>query len=184
LRNRNFALSCTLYFLFGFIIYCTTVSVPQLLQTLDQYDATTAGMVLTPGAPVIVCMAPFVVRLTPIVGAKWLILIGFAILVFAMWHFNQLTLSSDYWVFARARMMQGFGLGFLIVPISQVTYSYLPFEKNNKASSLTNLFRNEGGSFGITFANVILAQRGQFHQSILAEHLTPANPIYRDWLRQ
>jgi DHA2 family multidrug resistance protein len=80
-------------------------------------------------------------------------------------------------------MLQGFGLGFLIVPISQVAYSYLPLEKNNKASSLTNLFRNEGGSFGITFANTMLAQRGQFHQSVLAQHLTPDNSIYRDWLR-
>jgi DHA2 family multidrug resistance protein len=81
-------------------------------------------------------------------------------------------------------MLQGFGLGFLIVPITQVAYSYLPLEKNNKASSLTNLFRNEGGSFGITFANTVLAQRAQFHQSVLAQHLTPDNSTYRDWLHQ
>ncbi|MBV8329184.1 MAG: MFS transporter, partial [Verrucomicrobia bacterium] len=56
-------------------------------------------------------------------------------------------------------------------------------EKNNRASSLTNLFRNEGGSFGITFANVVLAQRGQFHQSIIAQHLTPDHALYRDWLQ-
>jgi DHA2 family multidrug resistance protein len=72
----------------------------------------------------------------------------------------------------------------LIVPITQVAYSDLPPEKNNKASSLTNSFRNEGGSFGITFANTVLAQRGQFHQSILAQHLNPDNSIYRDWLQQ
>lgn len=83
-----------------------------------------------------------------------------------------------------ARMLQGFGLGFLIVPITQVAYSYLPLEKNNRASSLTNLFRNEGGSFGTTFANTVLAQRGQFHQSILAQHLTPDSSIYRDWVQQ
>jgi MFS transporter, DHA2 family, multidrug resistance protein len=182
LKNRNFAIACTLFFLFGFILFCTTVLMPQLLQTLDNYDATTAGMALTPGAIVIVLMAPFVVRLTPIVGAKRLIIVGFSILIIAVWHLSQLTLSSDYWVFARARMLQGVGLGFLIVPITQVAYSYLPLNKNNKASSLTNLFRNEGGSFGITFANTILAQRAQFHQSILAQHLTPDKSVYRDWL--
>ena len=139
-------------------------------------------MVLTPGAILIVLMAPFVVRLIPIVGAKGLIIVGFSILIIAVWHLSQLTLSADYWVFARARMMQGVGLGFLIVPITQVAYSYLPLNKNNKASSLTNLFRNEGGSFGITFANTILAQRAQFHQSILTQHVTPDKSIYRDWL--
>jgi len=183
LGNRNFALACALFFLFGFILFCSTVLMPQLLQTLDRYDATTAGMALTPGALVIVAMAPFIVRLTPIVGPKRLIFIGFFVLAVAVWHLSQLDLTADYWVFARARMLQGFGLGFLIVPITQVAYSYLPAEKNNKASSLTNLFRNEGGSFGITFANTVLAQRAQFHQSILAQHATPDNSIYRDWLR-
>jgi MFS transporter, DHA2 family, multidrug resistance protein len=184
LANRNFALSCALFFLFGFILFCSTVLLPQLLQSLDNYDATTAGMALTPGALVIVVMAPFVVRLIPIVGAKRLIFVGFVILGVAVWHLSQLTLQADYWVFARARMLQGFGLGFLIVPITQVAYSYLPPTKNNKASSLTNLFRNEGGSFGITFANVILAQRAQFHQSILAQHATPERSIYGDWMNQ
>src|SRR6516165_6303341 len=66
LANRNFALACVLFFLFGFILFSTTVLMPQLLQTLDKYDATTAGMVLTPGALVIVAMAPFIVRLIPI----------------------------------------------------------------------------------------------------------------------
>jgi DHA2 family multidrug resistance protein len=183
LANRNFALACALFFLFGFVLFSSTVLMPQLLQTLDNYDATTAGMALTPGALVIVAMAPFIVRLIPIVGAKRLIAIGFFFLGVAMWHLSHLTLQADYWVFARARMLQGFGLGFLIVPITQVAYSYLPPEKNNKASSLTNLFRNEGGSFGITFANTALAQRGQFHQSVLAQHLTPDSSIYRDWVQ-
>jgi len=184
LANRNFALACALFFLFGFILFSTTVLMPQLLQLLDRYDATTAGMALTPGALVIVAMAPFIVRLIPIVGAKRLIFTGFLFLAIAVWRLNHLTLQADYWVFARARMLQGFGLGFLIVPITQVAYSYLPAEKNNKASSLTNLFRNEGASFGITFANTVLAQRAQFHQSILAQHLTADRSTYRDWLQQ
>jgi DHA2 family multidrug resistance protein len=184
LGNRNFGLACALFFLFGFLLFSSTVLLPQLLQSLANYNATTAGMALTPGALVIVAMAPFIVRLTPIVGAKWLILVGFFFVAVALWHQGHLSLKADYGVFARARMLQGFGLGFLIVPISQVAYSYLPLEKNNKASSLTNLFRNEGGSFGITFANTVLAQRAQFHQSILAQHLNPDNAIYRDWLHQ
>ena len=183
LSNRNFALACALFFLFGFILFSSTVVLPQLLQTLNRYDATTAGMVLTPGALVIVAMAPFIVRLTPILGAKRLIIIGFSILAVAVWHYGNLNLSAGYGTFAQARMLQAAGLGFLIVPITQVAYSYLPLAKNNKASSLTNLFRNEGGSFGIAFANTVLAQRAQFHQSVLAQHATPDNSIYRDWLQ-
>jgi MFS transporter, DHA2 family, multidrug resistance protein len=184
LGNRNLALSSALFFIFGFVLYCTTVLTPQMLQSLSTYDATTSGMVLSPGALVLAVMAPVIVRLIPVLGPKRLILIGFSILILAFWHYGQLNLKSDYWTFAGARIFQIFGLSFLFVPITQVTYSYLPLEKNNKASSLTNLFRNEGGSFGVSFANVVLAQRSQFHQSILGQHLTPDNSLYRDWLQQ
>jgi DHA2 family multidrug resistance protein len=74
-------------------------------------------------------------------------------------------------------------MAFLFIPINQIAYSYIPLEKNTKASSLTNLFRNEGGSFGIAAANTILARRVQFHQSRLVGHLSPENWLYRDWLR-
>src|ERR1700740_1398782 len=122
LKNRNFAIACTLFFLFGFILFCTTVLMPQLLQTLDNYDATTAGMALTPAAIVIGVMAPFGVRLTPLVGARRLLIVGFSILIIAVWPLSHLTLSSHHWLFARARILQGVGLGFLIVPITQVAY--------------------------------------------------------------
>src|SRR5208337_4158891 len=85
LGNRNFGLACLLFFLFGFLLFSTTVLLPQLLQSLDNYNATTAGMALTPGALVIVAMAPFIVRLTPIVGAKRLIFVGFFFLAVALW---------------------------------------------------------------------------------------------------
>jgi len=48
--------------------------------------------------------------------------------------------------------------------------------KNNKASGLTNLFRNQGGSFGIAFATTLLARRAQYHQSVLVTHVTNFDP--------
>jgi len=51
------------YFLFGFVLYGSTVLIPQMLQSLYGYTATDAGLVLGPGALVIVILAPVVVRL-------------------------------------------------------------------------------------------------------------------------
>ena len=48
-----------------------------------------------------------------------------------------------------------------------LAYSQLKPEQNNKASSLTNLFRNWGGSFGIAFITTAAERRQQFHQTIL-----------------
>jgi len=89
-----------------------------------------------------------------------------------MWYFASFNLATNYGHEAWARMLQGFGIAFLFVPTSQLAYSYLPKDKNNKASSLTNLFRNQGGSFGIAFVTTMLARRAQYHQAVLVTHIT------------
>jgi DHA2 family multidrug resistance protein len=83
-----------------------------------------------------------------------------------------------------ARIIQGIGLGFFFVPVSSLAYSYLPLNKNNKASSITNLFRNLGGSFGVAFVTTMLERRTQFHHSVLVQNLTPENPIFTGRLQQ
>jgi DHA2 family multidrug resistance protein len=176
LKERNFALASILYFIFGFILFGSTVLIPQMLQSLFGYSATDAGLVLGPGALVIVVMAPIVVRLTPRVGANKLIAAASLVIGIAMWCYSSLNLDTDYKTYALVRALQGVGLGFFFVPVSQLAYSYLPMNKNNKASSITNLFRNLGGSFGVAFVTTVLEQRTQFHHSIMAQHLTPSDP--------
>src|SRR5580692_1595385 len=182
LADRNFAIANFYYFLFGFALFGSTVLVPQMLQSLYGYTATDAGLVLGPGAFVIVALAPLVVRILPKVGIKPLILTGYIIFAFAMWHYASFDLGTDYRHIAIARAIQGLGIAPLFVPVSQLAYSYLPKDKNNKASSLTNLFRNQGGSFGIAFVTTLLARRTQYHQSVLVAHATPYDPPYRERL--
>jgi MFS transporter, DHA2 family, multidrug resistance protein len=66
--------------------------------------------------------------------------------------------------------------------VSQLAYSFLPKNKNNKASSLTNLARNQGGSVGIAFVTTVLARRTQYHQAVLVAHVTPGQQRYRETL--
>jgi MFS transporter, DHA2 family, multidrug resistance protein len=172
LKERNFAISNAFYFMFGFILFGSTVLIPQMLQSLYGYTATDAGLVLGPGALVIVVMAPIVVRLVKKVPVAWLISCGFLILAAAMWTYASFDLTTNYGHEAFARAFQGLGLAFLFVPTSQLAYSFLPRNKNNKASSLTNLFRNQGGSFGIAFVTTMLSRRSQYHQSVLVSHVS------------
>ncbi|HEX7798361.1 MAG TPA: DHA2 family efflux MFS transporter permease subunit [Vicinamibacterales bacterium] len=172
LKDRNFALASSFYFLFGVVLFGSTVLIPQLLQSLYGYSATDAGFVLGPGAFVIVLMAPVVVRLVKRIPVRGLIMFGYVVLALSMWYFASFNLFTDYRREAAARALQGFGFAFLFIPISQLAYSNLPPSKNNKASSLTNLFRNLGGSVGIAFVTTLFARRSQFHQSVLVTHLT------------
>jgi DHA2 family multidrug resistance protein len=182
LADRNFALANIFYFLFGFTLYGSTVLIPQMLQRLYGYTATDAGLVLGPGAFVIVMLAPVVVRILPKIGVKRLLAFGYFVFALAMWYYASFTLATDYRHEALARVMQGLGIATLFVPVSQLAYSNLPKNKNNKASSLTNLFRNQGGSFGIAFVTTLLARRSQYHQSVLVAHAVPSDLRYRQLL--
>src|ERR1700758_2902246 len=183
LGDRNFALANIFYFLFGFTLYGSTVLIPQMLQRLFGYTATDAGLVLGPGAFVIVMLAPVVVRILPKLGVKRLLGFGYFVFALAMWYYASFTLATDYRHEAWARALQGLGIATLFVPVSQLAYSNLPRNKNNKASSLTNLFRNQGGSFGIAFVTTLLARRTQYHQSVLIAHAVPSDQRYRALLR-
>ena len=72
--------------------------------------------------------------------------------------------------------LQGLGYAFFFVPLSVIAYSQLAPSQNNKASSLTNFFRNWGGSFGIAFVTTMAERRQDFHQSRVGDNLTASNP--------
>src|SRR3546814_17662868 len=58
---------------------------------------------------------------------------------------------------AIARLYQSVGLPFLFVPINAIAYVGLAQTKTAQASSLLNVFRNLGGTFGISVSQTLLA---------------------------
>ena len=54
-----------------------------------------------------------------------------------------------------------------------------PFVPGDEASALINVARNLGGSIGVALAQTVLAQRQQFHQSRLIEHIAPCDIGYQ-----
>src|SRR6202046_2757883 len=183
LRERNFAIANVYYFLFAFGLFGSTVLIPEMLQTLFGYTATDAGLVLGPGAAVITLLAPFVGRVVPRIRAQRMLGARVTIAALSFFYYAGLNTSTDYSHFAFARAFQGFGYAFMFVPVSQLAYSYLPKNKNNKGSSLTNLCRNWGGSFGIAFVTSMLERRTEYHQSVLVRNLTSAGGTVRQFVQ-
>lgn len=66
----------------------------------------------------------------------------FTITALAMFYYSGFTSQTDYFHFAVARTYQSFSYAFMFVPVTQLAYSYLPKNKNNKGLSLMNLCRN------------------------------------------
>jgi DHA2 family multidrug resistance protein len=174
LANRNFAIASIFYFVFGVGLFATTTMIPQVLQSLYGYRAIDAGLVLGPGAFVITLLAPVGAQLIQrgIVHPKKLLLFSLCVVTAAMFMYSGFTLQTDYDHYALARCLQGLGYAFFFVPISVIAYSQLRPDQNNRASSLTNLARNWGGSFGIAFVTTMSERRQDLNQSRTGDTLT------------
>ena len=59
-KNRNFAASSVLMFALGFLLYATTVLLPEFVQELMGYTAELAGTMLTPGGLALIVVMPAV----------------------------------------------------------------------------------------------------------------------------
>jgi DHA2 family multidrug resistance protein len=176
LKSRNFAIANALFFVFGFGLFGSTTLIPQILQSLYGYRATDAGLVLGPGALVITLFAPIAAQMIQrqMVPARLLLTVSLTTVGAAMWYYSTFTPATDYAHYALARAYQGLGYGFFFVPVNVLAYSQLRPDQNNKASSLTNLFRNWGGSFGIAFITTAAERRRQFHQTNLGSAIAAA----------
>jgi len=182
LKSRNFAVANIFYFVFGFGLFATTTMIPQLLQSLYGYRAIDAGLVLGPGAFVITLLAPVGAQLVQrgIVHPRILLLGATIVVGISMIHYSHFNLQTDYRHYALARALQGLGYAFFFVPLSVLSFSGLRPDQTNRASSLTNFFRNWGGSFGVAFITTMAERRQNFHQSIVGANLNPSSgPLHQ-----
>jgi DHA2 family multidrug resistance protein len=186
LKVRNFAIANVFYFVFGFGLFASTTMIPQLLQSLYGYRAIDAGLVLGPGALVITFLAPVGAQLVQRNIIKPRILLFGAVMVvgISFIHYSHFNLDTNYGHYAWARALQGLGYAFFFVPLSVIAYSQLSPAQNNKASSLTNFFRNWGGSFGIAFVTTISERRQNFHQSTVGGNIAASSPSLQERIRQ
>jgi DHA2 family multidrug resistance protein len=186
LQSRNFAIANVFYFIFGFGLFASTTMIPQILQTLYGYRAIDAGLVLGPGAFVITLLAPVGAQLVQrgIVQPRILLFGAVIVVGISFLHYSHFNLDTDYSHYAWARALQGLGYAFFFVPLSVITYSQLKPNQNNKASSLTNFFRNWGGSFGIAFITTSVERRRDFHQATVGSNIAPSSPELQQRVQQ
>ena len=167
-----------------FIMFSSIVLLPLYLQTLMGYTATLAGVVLGPGgfATVIALLigGPLVTK----VNAKGILLFGILMLSLSVYLMSGFNLLASFEAIMWPRILLGFGMGFIFIPLVNLTLSTVRKEDMANATAIFNLLRNLGGSFGVAFVTTLLARRAQFHQARLVAHLTPFDLPYQSMLQK
>jgi len=182
--TRQFGTAFAIMLGVGAILFGSTQLLPQMMQEAYGYTAYLSGLALMPGGLAMLVMMPLAGQITNLIQAKYLIACGMFIIALAMWHMTGLDSHVTFGWLASARIFQMIGLPFLFIPINTAAYAGLPPTKTNQASSLINVSRNLGGSFGISLANTELARRTQFHHSRLAERVHPSSPVSHHTVQQ
>ncbi len=176
--DRNFALGWLEIGLMGFVLYASAVLIPQFAQQQLGYTATWAGLVLAPGAVVLVMLIPITGRVLNYVPVKYVIASGGIALGAALFYSQDLVPDLDFYHLMLFRAAQTAALALLFVPISTAAYATLPPELNGDAAAMFTMARNVLGGVGISVSTALVTDHSQIRQQYLIEHLTPVNQPY------
>ncbi|HYQ92615.1 MAG TPA: DHA2 family efflux MFS transporter permease subunit [Candidatus Competibacteraceae bacterium] len=182
LKNRNFAVGCAMFALFGAMLYGMVTLQPLFLQTLLGYTALNAGLSVSPrglgSLTAMLLVGILVTRVSP----RLLVVFGFLVFGFSSYLLSRLNLQIAMSNFIYPNLLSGFGLGFIFVPLTTVTMGGLRPEQLGNATGIQNLLRNIGGGIGISMVSTLLERYSQAHQALMVGHLSPYDLQYQQRL--
>jgi DHA2 family multidrug resistance protein len=171
-RFRTFTIGNIIGAISGFGLFGTSLVLPLFFQTILGFTAFDTGLALLPGAIATAISMLIVGRLTGKIDPRILVGLGMIVFGISTWWMGGLNEHAGYWDVFWPRLVQGFGLGFLFVPLSTVTLGAVPKEELAGASGVSALLRQLGGSFGIAVLTTLLARQAAIAQSELASGVT------------
>jgi DHA2 family multidrug resistance protein len=184
LKDRNFALGCCGIGCFAMILYGSAILIPQLAQQHLGYTATLAGLVLSPGALLIIFLIPFVTLLMPYVQTRYLFGLGFFLMGCGLLYSRNVAADIDFWHLMWMRAAQAMPLALLFVPVSVLAYKTIPQRMQGDAAALFTMFRNVSGSVGISVSTALITSRTQTHMAYLSPHLSQSDANFRNTIAQ
>jgi DHA2 family multidrug resistance protein len=99
-------------------------------------------------------------------------IMGVLVTAWSLWDMAHWSLDVTIWDIVIAGFVQGLGTGIIFIPINIVAFSSLKPSQRTDASSLMNLTRSLGSSFGVSMATVTLAHNMQVSHADLASNIT------------
>jgi DHA2 family multidrug resistance protein len=174
-RDRNFVAGTLFIAVVGLTYYASLALQPPYLQELMNYPVVTAGLVLGPRGIGTMAAMLLVGRLTGRVDTRLLLGAGLGLTAWAFYTMTGWTPDVSQEAIVAAGLVQGFGLGFLFVPLSTVTLATLPAEQVTEGAGFYNLARNVGSSVGISVVNALLTTNTQVGHAEIVAHVSAVN---------
>ena len=175
-KNRTWATGTFLITVLGFVLFGSTVLLPLVMQTLLGYSAFQAGITNMPRGLASFLMMPLVGILMARLEPRKILATGLILVSTSLFLVSRLSLDAGPRDFLLPLLIQGMAMGMIFIPLTTVTNDQIPREQMGNATSLFNLMRNIGGSFGIAIVTTILARNTQVHTAVLGAHVDMFDP--------
>ena len=181
-RDLNFTLSNLLSAVIMAVMYSAIAMVPLFVQTLLGYTSLSSGIATAPRGLGAMLAMPIVGKLMSYVEEKWLVMVGVVLTIISTFMFGGINLDVAMINLVLPNILQGLGMGFVMVPLMAMSVGTLPQAKIGNASGIFNLSRNLAGSIGISISTTALARLSQVNQAEMVSHLSPYEPAFREKL--
>jgi MFS transporter, DHA2 family, multidrug resistance protein len=159
----------------GFGLFGTALILPLFFQTILNFTAFDTGLALLPGAISTAISMMIVGRILNRIDGRASIAFGFLIFALSTWMLGGLSTDAGFWDVFWPRLIQGFGLGFLFVPLSTISLGDIPISEMAGATGVYTLVRQLGGSFGIAILTTLLVHQTAVAWNVLAAGVTQAH---------
>jgi DHA2 family multidrug resistance protein len=176
-RDTNFSSSSAMMFSVGVVLLASSALLAPYLQTLAGYPVETAGLVMAPRG--IGTMAAMMIagRLSNRVDPRKLMGFGLLMMCWSFWAMMHWTPDVSEHDIVWAIVAQGFGMGFVFIPLQVVAFATLEPKLRGDGTALLSLFRNIGSAIGVSVMSVELARNQQIEHASLAQFINPFNRI-------
>ena len=174
-RDSNFTIGLVFMFMCGVLLVASMALMAPFLQGVMGYPIIDAGMLLaTRGIGMAFAMLT-AGRLMTRVDPRLMLAFGLACCTVSL-HFSigfapDTSVHTIVWV----SLLQGFGLGYLFVPLNTVALSSLKPALLTQGTAMWTLIRNLGSSIGVSIVIANLTNKTILMHARLAESITPFN---------
>ena len=173
-KDRNFVLSATMYFAFGFVLLPTIALTSPMLDEILKYPADTTGYMAIPRSIALVGALILAARVVPArIDNRLLVAGGMALVIYANWRMLGYSPEMDWRFVVEAGAVQGVGLGILLPTLNKTAFSTLDPRLRPEGTAFFNMSRLYGSSIGVALVLVFFYDNTQAMHLTLAKDLVP-----------
>jgi DHA2 family multidrug resistance protein len=176
LRQRPLIVGCLLGAVTTGGLYGCIFLFPVYTQSLLGWPAWDSGLAVLPSSLTTAVVMLVAGRVVYSVGPRRMIRLGMCTMIASLLGMHAWSLQSGWDQLFMPQILRGLAMGMMMVPLSLATLRSLPPGDVPKAAGLFNLFRQLGGSLGISVLSTLLDQRSDVHRAALAAGVSPLAP--------